>query len=129
MNEKLTAKDRGLIKGAIRRAFVRSALRRSILDDAKISHSDALRPRVKTWYRCEICNGKFAQYELEVDHISPVVPTDKTLEEMSWDDLIDRTWCDRMGLQVLCEECHDKKTAEERKQRKEAKKCRTKPKL
>jgi 5-methylcytosine-specific restriction endonuclease McrA len=118
MNEKLTAKDRGLIKGAIRRAFARSALRRSVLDDTKISHSDPNRPRVKTWYRCECCNGKFAQYELEVDHVHPVVPVTKSLEEMSWDELIDRTWCDRIGLQVLCETCHDAKSAREREERK-----------
>lgn len=122
MNEGLTAKDRGLIKGAVRRAFARSELRRSVLADAKVEHSDPTRPRVKTWYKCEECNGRFAQHQLEIDHVSPVVPVDKTLAEMSWDDLINRTWCDKMGLQVLCEECHDKKSADERKQRKEHKK-------
>lgn len=118
MNERLTPKDRGLIKGAIRRAFARSELRRSVLQMAKIIHSDPSRPRVKTWYRCTGCQKPFAQHQLEVDHISPVVPVNTTLEKMSWDDLINNTWCGKVGLQVLCEECHDSKSALEREQRK-----------
>jgi 5-methylcytosine-specific restriction endonuclease McrA len=125
MNPRLNARDRGLIKGAVRRAFARSELRRSVLQDAKITHSDPSRPRVKTWYKCAHCEKPFAQHQLEVDHKSPVVPTHTTLEKMSWDDLINNTWCDKIGLQVLCETCHDLKSANERKLRKEAK-CQTK---
>lgn len=124
MNNRLTPKDRGLIKGAVRRAFARSELRRSVLQMAKIVHSDASRPRVKTWYKCAGCSKPFAQHQLEVDHVSPVIPTDTSLEEMSWDDLINRTWCDKMNLQVLCETCHYKKSAIEREERKEHKKKR-----
>lgn len=126
MNKKLTPKDRGLIKGSIRRAFARSELRKSVLQDAKVAHTDLTRPRVKTWYRCEECNGRFAQHQLEVDHRDPVIPTNKTLEDMTWEELVDRTWCDRINLQVLCDPCHDKKTALERDERKQHKKRKVK---
>ena len=122
MNSRLTPKDRGMVKGAIRRAFSRSELRRSVLQDAKISHTDPSRPRVKTWYACAKCSRPFAQHELEVDHIEPIIPVDTALEHMSWDTLVNNTWCDKKKLQVLCESCHDAKSAIERAQRKEHKK-------
>jgi hypothetical protein len=35
----------------------------------------------------------------------------------SWDDFIERLYCGKENLQVLCKECHDKKTLKEKKQR------------
>lgn len=124
MNSRLTPKDRGLIKGAIRRAFVRSALHRSVMDRAKVQgHTDLERPRVKTWYNCEMCKKFCAGYELQVDHISPVIPFDTTMEKMTLDDLVDRTWCADWNLQAICKDpCHTNKTKGEKKLRKEYKK-------
>ena len=51
-----------------------------------------------------------------VDHILPVV--DPALGFVNWDVLIERLFCEKGGLQVLCKECHDLKTTEERVQRK-----------
>lgn len=118
MNKRLTPKDRGLIKGAVRRAFARSALHREVLIRQKVPHADPTRPRVKTWYECQGCKKKFAGFQLSVDHINPIVPVDTTLEHMTWDELINNTWCDEKYLQTLCDTCHDTKTEEERKQRK-----------
>lgn len=125
MNSRLTARDRGLIKGSIRRAFSRSALHKKAMDNEKIVHSDPKRPRVKTWYKCEHCGGKFAAHQLSVDHVNPIVPVNTTLEQMSWDELIDRTWCEEIDLQVLCDLCHDIKTSKEREQRKEYKRVKS----
>lgn len=123
MNSRLTAKDRGLIKGAIRRAFSRSELRKSALMSQKIAHLDPLRPRVKTWYKCEICKGLFAGYEIVIDHKTPVIPINSSLEDMTWDELVDRMWCEPHNLQVICNEaCHTAKSKLESKQRKEHKK-------
>ena len=120
-----------MIKGAIRRAFSRSEYRRKALQAAKVDHSDPRRPRVKIWYQCAHCKGYFAQHELEVDHKDPVVPVTQSLELMSWDDVVNRTWCEVEGLQVLCAEgCHRAKTLAEQKQRREVKKAlQKKPKL
>lgn len=51
-----------------------------------------------------------------VDHISPVIDTIKGF--VSWDETISRLFCEADGLQVLCHECHVRKTADEREQRK-----------
>lgn len=50
-----------------------------------------------------------------VDHIDPVI--DPKTGFVSWDDTIKRMFVEREGLQVLCKECHERKTADERKQR------------
>lgn len=48
-----------------------------------------------------------------IDHISPIV--DPSLGFTTWDDFIYRLYCDSSNLQLLCKECHDKKSAEERR--------------
>lgn len=50
-----------------------------------------------------------------VDHIDPVV--DPSVGFTTWDEYIERMFCEENGLQVLCDECHTRKTNEERVQR------------
>jgi hypothetical protein len=47
-----------------------------------------------------------------VDHILPVI--DPAVGFVSWDEVIERMFCEANGLQVLCKDCHDAKTKEER---------------
>lgn len=47
-----------------------------------------------------------------VDHVQPIV--DPTVGFVSWDEFINRLFCERDNLQLLCGECHDHKSAEER---------------
>lgn len=47
-----------------------------------------------------------------VDHINPIGGP-----EQSWDIVIKNMFCEEDGLQVLCKDCHDKKTKEERQLR------------
>lgn len=56
----------------------------------------------------------------------PLVPLDKALEEMTWDEVVDRTWCDEANLQVLCKPCHKIKSKEENKERRAIKKGKNK---
>lgn len=48
-----------------------------------------------------------------VDHINPIV--DPSVGFTTWDDFIKNLYCDSTNLQVLCLECHSKKSAEERR--------------
>lgn len=57
-------------------------------------------------------NGKTTK-NVYVDHISPII--DPVIGFTTWDDFINALYCDSGNLQVLCLECHSKKTAEERK--------------
>lgn len=117
-NPRITKKERGLLKGAMRRVFSRSELRNKVISDSLVDHTDASRPRVKKWGLCAVCNKPEAKSYLAVDHIQPVIPIDSSLEEMSLDEVANRIWCDIINLQSICPSCHDEKTSQEREARK-----------
>ena len=48
-----------------------------------------------------------------VDHIQPVI--DPRRGFLSWDELIKRLFCEADGFQLLCHDCHKRKTSDERK--------------
>lgn len=117
-----TKKERGLIKGALRRVFSRSEARMAALADAAISHADPARPRVTRWGRCRKCSSPTALYQIQIDHNIPVVPITSTLEQMSWDELVSRMWCEPENLVPLCKPCHLVKSKAEVKERRRYKK-------
>lgn len=125
-NPRITHKERGLLKGAVRRVFSRSELRAQVVAASRIDHQDPERPRVKKWSRCASCKLPTATYQMQVDHIEPLQPIGVALDEMSMDDLVNRAWCDVKNLQALCLQCHKAKSklenAERRKLRKGTKK-------
>lgn len=54
--------------------------------------------------------------KMALDHIDPVVPVTGFT---NWTEWFDRLWCDINNLKMACKKCHDKKTKEENKLRKE----------
>lgn len=117
-NSRITPKERNLIKGAIRRVFARSELRQQVVKESDFKeHSDPSRKRVKNWCLCPICEKPTPRSYMQVDHIIPLIPIDKSLEDMSWDDIVNRLWCDKKNLMPICKECHLLKTKEEKKAR------------
>lgn len=126
MNPRITKKERGLLKGSIRRVFSRSELRLAVLRAFEVEHVDAKRPRVKKWTWCNSCGEVFPRYLASIDHVAPIVPVDSALENMSWDDLINAVFCVSVNLQTLCPNCHNIKTKAENKLRREHKKKRDK---
>lgn len=125
-NLRISAKERGLIKGAIRRVFSRSDLRRKIVEASRVQYVDVSRPRVKKWSFCNLCSKATPTYQMEVDHKLPIIPVDDTLENMSWDTVIDNIWCVEEGLSAICESCHKIKTKAENAERRRIKKERKK---
>jgi 5-methylcytosine-specific restriction endonuclease McrA len=122
-NPRITAKERNLIKGALRRVFARSELRNLVIKATiQKDYSDPERPRVKTWCKCENCKNYEPKSYMVVDHKEPVIPIHLTLEDMSWDTVIDGLWCIIENLQALCKKCHDVKTKQENKERRQRKK-------
>lgn len=122
MNPRISKKEWGLIKGALRRVFSRSDLRKEVLEAAIVEHSDPSRPRVKTWVKCAICGGLDAKSNIDVDHKSPVIPINSSMAEMTLQEIVSRLWCDKKDLQTACPPCHDEKTKEENKARRQYKK-------
>lgn len=125
-NPRITPRDRGLLKGAVRRVFSRSELRQKVVEKALIKHEDLSRPRVKRWGKCAECKQPTPKSYLVVDHIDPVVELNRSFEDMSFDELIDRMWCSIDNLQALCDNCHKVKTKAEQKLRRQFKKGKSK---
>jgi len=62
-------------------------------------------------YTCNECKKEYTSTNVEVDHIKPVVPPTGFT---SWDNYIDRLFCEKYNLQVLCKKCHKQKTKKEK---------------
>lgn len=73
-------------------------------------------------YKCEGCGAEVAPtyYDEEsrkrmknifVDHIVPIV--DPAVGWTTWDDCIERMFCEPENLQLLCKSCHTEKSREE----------------
>jgi len=120
-NPRMTKKEMGLAKGALMRVFSRSDLRKEAIATSIIAYSDPKRPRVTKWSMCRSCLNPTPTYLMDVDHVEPKIPVDKSLEEMTWDQLVDNTWCDITNLQPICRPCHKIKSAVENKERRRVK--------
>lgn len=88
---------------AIRRIWFFSPLRREAIKRAE--------------GKCEKCGKTWDK--LVVDHIAPVIPVTGWV---SWDSYLERMFPDVSGIQAICTTCHDEKSAEENKLRKEHRK-------
>ncbi len=123
MNNPSNPKERNMIKSAMRRVFSRSELRAEALaKNAVPFFVDANRPRVTKWGFCSECGCIVPRYTLEVDHKLPVIKIEETLSDLTWDQLVDRLWCNLKNLQALCSFCHDSKSKLEGQERRAYKK-------
>ena len=77
-------------------------------------HPTAKGPRGGKMWQCCKCKEAFKATEIQVDHIEPIVPNGIKQADMTIDEYVDRLFCSVDNLQCLCEECHKKKTFEER---------------
>jgi 5-methylcytosine-specific restriction endonuclease McrA len=68
--------------------------------------------RQKFEYQCNICNQWFPEKHINIDHICPAGSLNCAQDLPGF---VERLFCEVEGLQVLCQNCHDKKTAKERK--------------
>ena len=116
-------KERNLLKGAIRRVFSRSELRRKALSESTVGgYKDVTRPRVTKWSVCPRCGQMTPTYQMQVDHIEPVIKVNETLDDLTWDQLVDRIWCKISNLVAICKPCHKVKTKQENAERRKLRK-------
>jgi len=108
---------------ARRKAFIVSVLRSGTrrwppkyetLNEAKTEKKiNALTGRLAQHYKCKKCRKDFPAKMVQVDHIKPVVLPGEGF--VDWNTFIERLFCDKGNLQVLCLGCHEKKTKKEKK--------------
>jgi hypothetical protein len=116
------ARFNSFVKSALRSASVRWPPKNNVKKKARLERGIYLcagynrKPHRVT---ASIKIGKKRYNNAVVDHIDPVI--DPTKGFISWDDVINRLFCEEEGLQVLCYECHKAKTNEEKEIKKNAK--------
>lgn len=110
------SKFNSFIKSSLRTASVRWAPRYTTLNDAFVGVKVNVKTgRMAKHFECVMCCEHFPQKDVEVNHKIPVVPVEGF---DSWDQVIERLFCEKDGLEVLCKPCHRVVTAEENKIRK-----------
>ena len=100
-------------------SFIRSALRQKSRWWKPIAEckAKAKRPyngplkRQKFEYQCNQCKGWYPEKKINVDHICPAGSLNSAQDLPGF---IERLFCEIDNLQVLCTDCHDVKTKEEK---------------
>lgn len=114
------ARFHSFIKGALRAASSRWPPKFVALQNAFTgTKTNSKTGRKAKHYRCNMCNEEFPGSEVQVDHIIPTI--DPFVGFVSWDNVVERMFCEADGYQVLCKPCHQIKTNVERRQAKERK--------
>ncbi len=95
-------------------SWVRSALRtrsmfwkprQEILKENRRANQSSNK-RLKWEFQCNFCKNWFAQKEIEVDHIIEC----GNFSKETAGEFIERLFCEKIGFQILCKNCHKTKT-------------------
>jgi 5-methylcytosine-specific restriction endonuclease McrA len=103
-------------------SFIRSGLRQKSrfwkpITQCKMAARRAYKgplKRQKFEYQCNVCNKWFPEKKINIDHIEPAGSL-RCAQDLP--GFVERLFVEAEGLQVLCSNCHDKKTAKERENR------------
>jgi len=107
-------------------SFIRNQLRGATRKWAPTSETKKEANRGRGKYKCAACKqtvgptikvGRKRVNNVFVDHINPIV--DPAVGFVDWDTFINRMFCEKDNLQLLCGDCHDKKSLKERQIAKE----------
>lgn len=104
-------------------SFIKNQLRRATLKWAPINQCLKNATTKRGFKKCNGCakevpvtvseKGKRSRTKnVFVDHVKPII--DPAVGFTTWDDCINRMFCELDNLQVLCKDCHDIKTNEEK---------------
>jgi hypothetical protein len=100
----------GFIRSALRSAFRKWGPKHEAKKEAKVAYNT---------YVCASCDGWFGATQVEVDHIEPAGSL-RCYEDLP--GFVERMFCEAEGFQVLCKDCHQQKTNEEKEMRNAARK-------
>lgn len=104
---------RSFITSTIRGGFRRFPPKFDVLKEAyTVTKTNIASGREAKHYKCALCCKDFPAKEVQVDHIEPIVEPEVGF--VSWDLFVERLFCSKENLQVLCKKCHLGKTKEEK---------------
>lgn len=108
------------------KSFIKSLLRHGTMRWKPVQDCKKEARTRRGFYRCAGCGeevpaslkeGRTRKNNIHVDHIAPII--DPATGFTTWDDCIERMFCETDNLQVLCTSCHDIKTNAEKQVAKE----------
>lgn len=112
-----TAKFMGFLRSGLRATYNKWPPKWEVLKAAKRDYTGSNK-RQKHEYQCNVCKKWYSGKEVSIDHIVPAGSL------TSFEDLpgfVERLFVGADKLQCICKTCHDAKTKEENKLRKESK--------
>lgn len=101
-------KDAKFVLDALRRASLRWQPRTKAKQAARVARNR---------YKCKGCEGIFPNKQVSVDHVAPVV--DPETGFVDWNTYVARLFVPVESLQILCSECHSRKSKGENLRRRE----------
>lgn len=110
---------RSFITAVLRSGSRRWPPRYETLNEAKTEKKVNLDSgRIAQHFRCAGCGLDYPSKQVQIDHREPVV--DPLVGFISWDNFIEKLYCGKDNLQVLCKTCHKVKTKKESSGRKKS---------
>ena len=106
------ARFNSFIKGMLRQGTRRWAPITSCMREANVSRGIYLCADCKEEVPLTVKDGRKRIKNVFVDHINPII--DPAVGFTTWDECIQRMFCEKDNLQVLCKSCHDDKSIKER---------------
>lgn len=104
-------KQQNQIKRKLREVWLFSKTRAEAISNAKVKVEVGVyknsNKKYRTYIKCQRCGSIVDKNNKQVDHIIPVEPSS------SWDEYIQKLFCDVSNLQCLCLTCHKEKTYNE----------------
>lgn len=113
---KIKNKDLSAIRAALRQAFIRSEYKKAFLDKHRVEeprYTSKGKLHKKPWvkYTCAACQDRFSIDDINLDHFEKVGSFKSVIDIEAF---FFRIWDSYDNFQILCTQCHDDKTAEER---------------
>jgi len=102
-------KTHNVIIQSLRKASLRWRVRNEVITESKVRVEEGRykngNQRYKVYFRCALCGELFNRKQIDVDH------KDEVGQFVDYNTFVERLFCEKSNLQVLCKEgCHAKKT-------------------